>query len=290
MTISAGNVWVNNMTANLTLNGASNIIDVAQNGLLLLNQVNAANGQQNNQGGIALGAAHNGSQQAILVEVGGEMDRKGVPVQGVADQVSIGGSVSNSGTVFVDQGDMHNITGKDAANVSFYQNGSANVILNIATGGTLNAAGTYQIFISTVKLSAPENGTADELEGAGLFFNATTALTIVDSGNGIGNQGTFSVQGSVTLGANTTTTLNYTGATNTADLLDVRNGTLTLGGTLNLLSKDLKPPTQALNFLDDFGQNPVMNGAFAFITGNLGGGVTYTGQDKQNNAQQIFST
>jgi hypothetical protein len=100
-----------------------------------------------------------------------------------------------------------------------------------------------------------------------------------------GTPGQVTIQGPVTLPANTTTTLNFNGVNNTADLLDVKNGTLTLNGILKLLSNDrVTKPTQALNFLDDSGAAPVIAGAFTSITGNIPM-AAYAGQVVVNNPQ-----
>ena len=55
--------------------------------------------------------------------------------------------------------------------------------------------------------------------------------------------GTVTVQGDVKLGLNTVTTMNFSGGNNTADVLDVYNGILTLNGSLRLHSNDSQKPT-----------------------------------------------
>ena len=113
------------------------------------------------------------------------------------------------------------------------------------------------------------------------FGNANrTSLIFVDSA---GTPGTVTVTGPVTLAANTTTTLNFNGANNVADLLDVHNGALTLNGTLSLRSLDGKKPTQPFDFLDDSGQ-PMINGAFTSIKDDAGG-MNDTGQVVKPNGQ-----
>jgi hypothetical protein len=276
-----GKVTLTNMVNNLTLTGASNYIDVQAGGYLDLNQSITANGQQNTLGGIALGGAHTGTL-AVQVESGGELDRDGVNTVGVPDQVLIAGAVYNmGGTVSVGAWDMLNITGKDAAGISYCQQTGAAGILKVAADGNIDAAGTYQINVGTVQLTVAGGGTADELDGAGLIFGNTnlTSLTLVDLNSG--TPGTVTVQGPVTLAANTTTTENFNGTNNTADLLDVHNGTLTLAGTLKLLSGRSGKPTQPLNFLDDSGNTPAIAGGFASITDDVHG--TDTGQVVPNN-------
>jgi len=204
----------------------------------------------------------------------------------VPDQISIAAPVYNlGGTVQVAAGDMLNLTGKDASGYSYWQKTGSTALLQLDNGANINAAGTYQIDIGTVKLTAPGGGRADELDGAGLNFgNANaTSLTFVDAGV---TPGTVTVQGPVTLAANTTTTLNFTGGSNTADLLDVKNGTLTLNGTLKLNSTDNKKPTAALNFLDDSGFGPSIAGNFTSITDSLNG--TDVGAKVTNNPQLIY--
>jgi hypothetical protein len=144
--------------------------------------------------------------------------------------------------------------------------------------GNINATGTYQIDMGTVQLAA--TGT-DELDGAGLIFGSDnfTYLTVVDV---LGGPGTVTVQGPVTMAAKTITTMNYQGGNNAGDTLDVRGGTLTLAGTLNLLSSDSKPLTQPVIFFDDAGVGANMVGAFASITDSLFS--AYKGNLKQNNA------
>jgi hypothetical protein len=283
-----GSVVLSNMTSNLTLSGADNVIDIGNFGLVQLSQQITANGDQNQRGGIALGSAHTGLI-AVLVEAGGELDRNSTPVQGVADQVSIGGAVYNKGgTVDVASGEMLNITGKDVAGFSYWQTTAASALLKIDVGANLNAAGTYQITIGTVQLTAPSGGFADELDGAGLNFtdDNNTSLMIVDST--VGTPGQVTVQGPLSLGAKTTTTLNFSIANNRADLLDVKNGALTLNGTLRLLGDQRPVNATTFNFLDDSGATPSINGAFAPpITGNVAGAM-YTGQPVTNNPQLIY--
>jgi hypothetical protein len=48
-----------------------------------------------------------------------------------------------------------------------------------------------------------------------------------------------------------------------------------------------KPGTNPLNFLDDTGNGPAINGVFASFTGDIVGAV-YTPNKNNNNPQQIF--
>jgi hypothetical protein len=274
VTRNNGFVTIVSMTANLTLSGTDNIIDIQDGGKLSLDQHIAAAGVNNLEGGIAFGPGRN-NKVAVKVEKGGTLYRSDSPAAGVPDQVSIAGAVYNvGGTTQVHNGQL-NITGKDGNNYSYWQQTDAAAVLQIDASGNINAAGTYEIDIGKVTLTAPSGGSADELDGPGLFFSATnnTALTIVDSGM---TPGTVTVQGPVTLATNTTTTMNYMGGNNTSDVLDVQNGTLTLNGFLTLNSSDRKKPTQALIFFDDRGNGAAINGAFTAINGNLTG--TYTGK------------
>jgi hypothetical protein len=117
--------------------------------------------------------------------------------------------------------------------------------LKIDNGANINAAGGYLIDAGLVHF----RGSGDELDGAGPTFTTAyaTHLTIVDVAN---TQGTVTVQGAVPLAAATTTTMNYKGRANTADVLDVRKGSLSLNGSLYLVSLDGSKPTQGtLSFL-----------------------------------------
>lgn len=262
-----GAVELSQMAGNLLLTGTSNYIDVGTGGSLNLDQSVAA-GFQDAEGGIALLGGHTGPL-AVQVEVGGSLKRFGAP--GASNQVLISGAVYNvGGLVEVEGGNLLHITGKDARNFSYWSNGDA-AKLQIDNGGNINAAGLYQIDAGTVVLTAPAGGKADELDGAGLYFgNATKAfLTIVDATPG--TPGTVTVQGPVTLNANTKVTMNFVGATSKEDLLDVQNGALTLAGTLNLVASDGKKPGLPLVLFDDAGATAAINGNFGTITDNVGG-------------------
>jgi hypothetical protein len=278
----ASKVTLTNMVNNLTLTGTDNTIRVANGGRLELSQQIVLNGQQNTRGGIAFGAAHTG-KIAVVVDSGGVLDRGSVPIDGVPNQVSIAGAVYNmGGTVSVGGGSMLNITGQDAGGISYFQQFAATGLLTVGIGGNIKAAGTFQISAGTVKFTATSGGSTEALEGAGLLFldNAVTSLIIVDSD---GAPGTVVVRGPVTLGQNTITKMSYKGGNNTADLLEVKDGTLTLKGRLELTSLDLQKPGQPLNFFADSGPTPSIVGAFTTITGNLTG--TYTGQVVTSNPQ-----
>ncbi len=268
------------MTTNLILTGTDNYISVAGGGIMHLDQIIATDGQQNQVGGIALGMAHTGK---LAVEMTGDavLARGGIATAGVPDQVKIGGAVYNrGGLVEVSYGTMLNLTGSDANGYGYWQKTATSAKLQVDSGANLNAAGTYQIDIGTVQLTAPAGGAADELDGGGLVFgDSNTFLTVVDSTPG--TPGTVTIQGFVNLAPNTTTTLNFSGANNTADLLDVKNGFLTLNGSLNLRGK--VKPTSPLNFFDSSGSAAAIVGAFTSITDNLGG--TDTGQIVTNNPQ-----
>jgi hypothetical protein len=205
------------MSNNLVLNGTNNVIDVANGGTLSLSQHILNQGDQNTRGGIALlDGVHTGTL-AVQIDVGGTLVRPNVggSQNGVPDQVTIGGYVSNGGgTVDVGQGEMLRITGRDADNWSYWQLDDPAATLYLELGANLSVAGTYQIDRGLVKLTAPSGGSADELDsGLGLNFGNVnpTFLTVVDSTPG--RTGTVTVQGPVQLADNTTTTLNYKGWT-----------------------------------------------------------------------------
>jgi hypothetical protein len=264
------------MTSNLTLSGGANFIDVADGGYLQLNQQIAANGQRDQRGGIDLSLAHTGSGLAVEVESGGVLLRYGTPVQGVANQVRISGAVYNmGGLVEVAPGNMLDLTNTDIAGYSYWQQNAASARLFVDAGANLSARGTYEIDFGTVQLTAPSGGSADELDGAGLNFGNANATNLTLTDSTMGTPGQVTVQGPVTLAANTTTTMNFTGGNNVPDMLDVKNGTLTLAGTLQLQSTDDNPPTQPLDFLDDSGAQPIIAGSFASIKDNFNN--RYTG-------------
>jgi hypothetical protein len=275
-----GIVQLTGMTTNLSLTGTNNYIDVGNGGSLNLYQNVTANGQQNTVGGIALDPAHTG-KLAVQVEKGGTLARGGPFTQGVTNQVVIQGTVYNlGGTVLVDQNNLLNITGVDGNGYSYWQKTDAAGKLQVNAAANINATGKYQIDICTVQLT----GGGDRLDGAGLVFgnNNNTNLTIADSG-----PLTVTIQGAVTLGAKTTTKLNFNGTNNTADLLDVRGGVLTLNGTLSLNSLDGVKLTAARNFFDDAGTGANIAGAFAApIMDQLNN--RYTGTTVQNNNQLYY--
>ena len=192
---------------------------------------------------------------------------------GIVNSVLIAGAVYNTGgqVQVLGTGSILHITGKDASGYSYWQQNGANAQLYVQ-GGNINASGTYQIDTGTVQFMAVSGAATDELDGAGLIFgNANaTALTILDSTQGF--PGTVTIQGPVTLGANTTTTENFVGGgNNNADRLDVQNGKLTLNGTLNLVSSSGQKPVQPLSLFDDAGGAPAIGVDFTTITVNIQG-------------------
>ncbi len=295
--INTGSFTIINASGNLYLTGTDNIIEVATGGALNLSEQIPVAGQQNTKGGIALDAAHTGTL-AVQVDAGGILRRSDSigSTPGIVDQVNIDGAVYNlGGTVLVDSNNSGNdvmlyISGNDVANYSYWQKTGVNGLLSVTAGANLKAKATYQIDIGTVELTPPAGGNAaDELDGAGLNFGnaVATKLTFVDLWAPMGVPGTVTVQGPVTLAAKTTTTLNYNGGNNTADLLDVKNGALTLAGTLKLMSNGSGKPTQPLNFLDDSGAAPAMVGAFASITGDIVGAM-YASRKVVQNGQPTY--
>jgi len=290
MFLTAGSiVELSGMTVNLNLIGESNYIDIQDTSALHLYQVITANGQQNNRGGIAF-VGHDPEEMAIQMEGGGApfLERGGTPVAGVADQVVVAGYINNlGGTVDISAGTMLNITGTDALNNSYWQLNGTRDALAVRSGANISAAGKYQIATGTVYL-VTGGASTDRLDGAGLIFsnNNPTTFNIADAVSG--TPGTVTVKGPVTLAGNTTTTMSYTGApTNTADLLDVQNGTLTLAGTLSLTSTNGVPPTVPLNFFDDIGGSPAINGAFARIVDSTGA-MNSTGKVVTQNANLLY--
>jgi hypothetical protein len=272
-TTNNGSVTLSGASANLPLTATANYIDVGNGGFLHLDQQIPPNTLQNSQGGITLGAAHTGTL-AVQVEVGGKLERGGTPAPGVTNQVMIGGTVYNKGgTVEVDNLDLLNITGEDANNYSYWQNTDQHALLQLDKSANISASGTYQIDTGTVQFTVPSGTSSDELDGAGLNFGnaSNTFLTFVDSTTG--TPGSVVVQGPVTLGQNTTTTMNFKGSNNTADTLWVEGGALTLNGTLSLFDRNTPPamPTAALTFFADYdaGGNPAIFGGFTSIMDNL---------------------
>jgi hypothetical protein len=273
MVLQNSTFTLDGLTNNLTLTGTNNYIDVGSGSALVFQQ-NIGPGNAGT-GGIALGGAHTGPL-AVQVEVNGKLLRTD-PSYSYAtapDQVTIGGSVTNmGGTVEVDAGTSLQISGTNGF-ASYWQFGEF-ATLKLASHANITAAGMYYIDGGTVLLTAPSGGSADELDGAGVEFGNDdfTFLTIVDSTTG--TPGTVTIQGGVSLAASTTTTLNFNGTNNTADLLDVESGGLNLAGALYLKSGGSAKPTQPLNFLDDQAQ-PGIWGAFASLTTDIAN-VTCTG-------------
>lgn len=266
-----GTVVLSQMTGNLNLFGSSNYIDVQGGGSLNLYQV-VQTGRANFDGGIDLGPTHTGGKVAVQVESGGTLERRGPGLDKALNQVEILGAVYNmGGTVKVDTNSLLSITGTDAKGYSYWQQTNATATLSVDSTSTIKASGTYQIDAGTVLLTAPGGGAFDELDGNGLNFGATnpTGLSIQDATSK--TPGTVTVQGPVTLAANTTTTMNFNGGANTADKLDVKGGALTLAGKLSLFASDNKKPGAVLTFFDDQGATAVINGDFASIVDNVGG-------------------
>jgi hypothetical protein len=265
--------------ANLILSGTNNYIEVQSGGYLALDQSVAA-GNQDREGGIALAAAHTGTR-AVYVEVGGELDRTGGYLPGAINEVRIKGTVYNEGGTVNIAGTnaLLSITGTNLSGYSYWQDTDAGASLKVATGSNINATGTFQIDTGTVQLQALSNAapTLDELDGAGMNFgnDYNTYLTITDSTPGM--PGWVSVGGPVTLAANSRLTENFSGANNTADMLWVQNGNLSLAGTLYLNSTDNQKPTQALDFLGDSGGANALIGNFTTLMGNINPAPTYTG-------------
>jgi hypothetical protein len=180
---------------------------------------------------------------------------------------------------------MLNITGTDGLNNSYWQLSSQRANLQVESGANINAAGTYKIATGTVYLTTG-GASLDRLDGAGLIFsnNNPTTLKIVDAVSG--TPWNVTVKGPVTLAGNTTTYMSFTGATNTADLLDVQNGDLTLNGNLSLTSIDNNRPTVPLNFFDDAGAAPSIKDLGLKITDSTGG--TGTGKVVPKNAGLVY--
>lgn len=267
-----GTVTIDNMKRNLTLTGTDNYIDVETGGYLNLDQTILAANQADAWGGISLDGGHTGVT-AVEVDLDGELSRNsGPPVPGVDDGVSIGGTLYNDGgAVTIMTGNLF-IAGTNSSGYSYWQGSSQAATLFVYGTEEIAASGTFQIDTGTVDLVA--NASSAELSGQGLNFgdDNPTFLTVV----GIGGGGVAIVSGPVTLGDLTTTQLTFSGANNTADWIDVENGSLTLDGTLYLQSTNGQKPTQALYFLADT-VTPSILGAFSSITGNINPAPTYTG-------------
>jgi hypothetical protein len=189
----------------------------------------------------------------------------------VVNQVEILGAVYNLGGIVEADGGggaMLALEGQDANGYSYWQKTSPSAQLKVGVGGQISGDGIFQIDIGTVQLTAPGGGSTDALNVSALDFgNANaTSLTIVDS---MLMPGQVNIQGEVNLAQNTRTTMNFSAATNTADLLMVQNAPLTLNGSLRLVGD--QKPTQPLTFFADSAQNPFIFGNFSSITDNVGG-------------------
>jgi hypothetical protein len=261
------------MQNNLLLYGLDNYIDVGNGCFLNLTQAVAA-GQQNQQGGIDVSPLLHPGTLAVQVESGGFLSRNDVPAVGVPDQVRIEGAVYNlGGQVEVRSGTMLNLTGQDANGYSYWAKAGANPVLLVAEAGSnITAAGKYEIDVGTVQLDALSGTTPpviDQLDGAGLIFGNANTTNLDISDTTANTPGIVDVGGPVTLAANTTVTMNFSGANNTADLLNVNGGALSLNGTLVLNSLDQQLPTGALNFFADSGTAPSLTGVFASMRNNV---------------------
>ncbi len=146
--VNGQNAWVTlaNMTDNLVLTGAANYIDIGNGATLNLPQDIGNNQEPDSVGGIELVPGHT-APLAVKVESGGTLYRFGLsPPGSPLNSVRIGGAVYNvGGTVRVLAGVLH-ITGVDANGYSYWQNTSANAVLQVDTfgaalHGTISAAG-----------------------------------------------------------------------------------------------------------------------------------------------------
>jgi hypothetical protein len=306
----SGTVWLSGMTNNLSLGGDNTYIDVGNGGNLDLMQSIATPLQQNFLGGVTFNSTHTGTL-AVQVECGGTLMRSGD--QDGPGQVLIGGTVYNlGGKVEIVSNNSLMINGTDSSGYSYWQpdasqGGSsgglggqsitpggggatgAGTLLIIDAGGNISADGIFEIDSGTVQLTAPSGGSADELDGVALNFGTgdgqSASLTVVDST--FGTCGTVTVQAMISLALSTTTTMNFNGGNNTADLIDVKGAPLTLNGTLKLVSSDGNKPTQPLNFFDESGTSPPpLTSSFWSITDNVNG--TDTGEAVTNNPQLIY--
>lgn len=273
-----GSVTLVGMNTNLVLTGTDNAITVGNGGTLNLNQ-NVPAKAQNTVGGIAVGTMATTGQDwdgdyAVQVFAGGTLSRSDLNLQGTVDQVLIGGAVYNDGGTVTVNGtyDKLAITGSDENGYSYWQGSAASSLLQLATGTNINGVGTFEIDTGTLQFGSGGSSQWDDLDSAGLNFgnDAPTNLTFVAFAGT--TPGTVTVHGAVTLAANTTTTLNYTGADATTgdpdatDLLDVQGGVLTLAGSLYLNSLNSTMLSEPGVFFDDNFATAAINGAFAPIT------------------------
>jgi hypothetical protein len=269
-----GSVDLFDMTANLTLSGEANYIDIRNGGSLVLSQHVGEGQQPDTVGGIELAGGHTGSL-AILVGSGGKLSRLGVVQDDANNRIKVAGTIHNAGGIVeLMGGGMLNLTGQDGNGYSYWQHNSAEAMLTIDqySYSRIIASGSYRIDTGTVRLTAPSQGSKVALAGTGLIFGDIndTFFTIVDSAPGLA--GNLTVLGSVTLGQLTTSTMNFNGGDNTADFLDVHDGTLTLNGTLRLLSSDGMKPSENLTFFSSSGEvSASILGGFETIMDNVGG-------------------
>jgi hypothetical protein len=193
--------------------------------------------------------------------------------------------------VKVDDTNMLKVTGKDANNVSYWQKTDSGAKLQLDKNANINAAGSYQIDIGTVQMTAG-SPTSDRLDGGGLglvFGNTNnTSLTIVDQT--AGTPGNVTVQGPVTLAANTTVEMNFNGTAGTVDTLSVQNGVLALNNSkLSLNSSDKATKLGALSTMFyDTGTPADITGGFASIVDDIGNNYTTQKKVKVNNQSYYY--
>jgi hypothetical protein len=251
-------VSVNNMTANLSLTGAANYLDI-RGGTFSLDQANGPG--VTNVGGIDFQGSPGRTSTTAVVLSGGEFVRGAVGT----GEVDIAGTVTNGGGMLGLDNGVLKINGVDDSGRSYWQLGG---FLLIASGEKFIGAGTLQIDSGDVDFQVIGGAPTVAIQSAGLIFGnlADTSLNFVD----LNTPGTVAVVGPVTLAANTTTTMNFKAtAPSSADLLDVRQGTLTLAGDLVLLGD--QKPKNPLNFLDSSDIGAQIAGGFATITDDVGG-------------------
>ena len=220
---SGGEVTLVDMATNLRLIGTNNSIAVQPLGVLNLSQQITTAGDEDKFGGISLAPAHTGS---VAVSVYGGVDAMNNPLTGGSlvtrfdepgrhqQRGAHPGAVYNyAGQVRV--GSPLKITGVDGNNDSYYQdslfaatNGTG--LLEVDSGGNVNAVGDFDIKAGTVQLTAGADPT-DQLDGNNLIFRGSIATTLNIMDATAGTPGTVTVQGEVTLGGNTTTNMNFTG-------------------------------------------------------------------------------
>jgi hypothetical protein len=259
-----GSVIIANMKGTVSLNGPSNYIDVQNGGTLYLDQTIPSD-NDSIQGAIISNGT--GSSLAIKIETGGQLIRDDpAPVPGVEDSQMVGGYIYNEGgTVNITSGNLA-IIGTNSLGYSYWQDTAASSVLQIGNNTTFFALGTLEIDYGTLQFFGGSSG-GPQLQSAGLTFGDDDPTFLVITGWKPGGS-IITIEGSVTLGDLTTTTLNYSGLTNTADTIAVLDGTLTLDGTLFLQDVDefqQPKPTAGFAFLTSTGGEGGMDGVFASI-------------------------